>query len=179
MAEYVAWLRGINLGGRTVKMDRLRYLLESKGFQQVRTVLASGNVVLESKSRRPAAVRAKMEKAIQAAFGFEVPVIVRSDEEILALVKESPFKRVKVTPQTRLYVTFLSKPVRTKLKLPYTHAGSGFRILKVTPGHVIGVGTLSTTSGTTDAMRVLAQEFGSEITTRNWNTIQKVAKLLD
>ena len=178
MAKYAAFLRGINVGGRTIKMDKLRYLLETKGFQKVHTLLASGNVVLESKLGT-AAMRAKIERAIKEAFGFEVHVIVRRAREILDLVKENPFKAVEVTPKTRLYVTFLSKPPKSKLKVPYTALGGNYKILKVAKGHVISVITLTPKSGTVNAMEILGKEFGDEITTRNWNTITKLAKLMD
>lgn len=179
MAKYAAFLRGINVGGRTIKMDKLRQVLEEQGFDQVKTLLASGNVVFESKAGAAAALRAKIEQAIKDAFGFEVHVIVRSGREILNLVKENPFRRVKVTPKTRLYVTFLSKLPKTNLKLPYTSLDGDYQILEVNKGLVISVLTLTPKSGTVNAMEILGKEFGSEITTRNWNTIQKFAKLLD
>ena len=178
MPCYAAFLRGINVGRRTIKMDRLRHVLVAAGFDSVRTVLASGNVVFEVRSGTPAAARAKLQAAIKAAFGFEVRVIVRSAKEIRALVEQGPFRRVKVTPKTRLYVTFLSKPSKSKLKLPYKALGGDYQILEVTRGHVTSVLTLTPESGTTRAMDVLGQEFGAEITTRNWNTITKLAKEL-
>ncbi len=177
MAKYAAFLRGINVGGRTIKMDKLRQVLEEQSFDHVKTLLASGNLVLESKAGAPA-VRAKIELAIKDAFGFEVHVIVRSAQEVLDLVKENPFKGVKVTPKTRLYVTFLSNPPKTKLKPPYTSLGGDYQILEVTKGHVVSVLTLTPKSGTVKAMEILGKEFGAEVTTRNWNTIGKLAKLL-
>jgi uncharacterized protein (DUF1697 family) len=176
--SYAAFLRGINVGGRTIKMDKLCQVLQEQGFENVKTLLASGNVVFESKAGDSTA-RANIEQAIKDAFGFEVHVIVRSAREVLTLVKENPFKAVKMTPNTRLYVTFLSKPPKSKLKLPHTALGGDYKILNVTKGHVISVIALTPKSGTVNAMEILGKEFGIEITTRNWNTIQKVAKLLD
>lgn len=177
MNAYVAFLRGINVGGRTIKMDALRELLEDLGYANVRTVLASGNVVFETKNTNPAKLKNEIEKGIKEQFGFDVHIILRSAKELKTLVKQDPFKGVKVTPQTRLYITFLSQPAKSKLKVPHKSLAGDYEILAVTPGHIASVLTLGK-SGTVDAMAILSKEFGEQITTRNWNTIEKTHKLL-
>lgn len=176
MSRYVALLRGINLGGRTIKMDALRQVFEAQGFNHVRTVLASGNVVFDSKSGSPAAVRAKLEAALQAAFEFEVHVIVRSAGEMKSLVDGDPFKGVKMTPKTRLYVTFLSEPAGPKLEIPGKTPPEDFEIIEVSQGQVCTV--LGPKAASTDALDFLEKKFGKNITTRNWNTIQKIHALM-
>ena len=176
VSRYVALLRGINLGSRTIKMDALRQVCEAQGLDHVRTVLASGNVVFDSKTGSPAAVRAKLEAALKAAFGFEVHVIVRRAGEIQALVEGDPFKGVKMTPKTRLYVTFLSEPARPKLKIPKKTVLEDFEIIRVSQGQVCTV--LGPKAASTDALDFLEKIFGKNITTRNWNTIQKIHALM-
>jgi uncharacterized protein (DUF1697 family) len=168
MAKYAAFLRGINVGGRTMKMDALRSALEAAGNTNVKTLLASGNIVLESSELDQARLQAKIEKTIKDAFGFDVRVIVRSAKGIRALVNSEPFKGVKVTPGTRLFITFLSAPPKSKI----TAVGGENGIRAVTKGHVVS--ELGAKDSTLDHMDLLVKEFGADITTRNWNTILKI-----
>lgn len=176
MSKYVALLRGINVGGRTVKMDPLRKMFEALGYSEVNTLLASGNVVFEAGAGSAAAIKTKIEKEIAKTFGFDVHIILRSEKEINALMKSDPFKSVKVTPKTRLYITFLSEKPRSKLKIPYSSMGGGYVIRAVRPDCIESMLDLGK-GGTVDAMAILEKEFGTQITTRNWNTVEKIHKL--
>jgi uncharacterized protein (DUF1697 family) len=112
VARLVALLRGINVGGhKKVPMAQLREVLEGAGFQDVRTYVQSGNVVLSAPPRRtPAAVGRDIETAIEAAFGFEVAVVTRTRDEIAALVDEDPLGEVADNPTYRV-VVFLADPL--------------------------------------------------------------------
>ncbi len=178
MAKYAAFPRGINVGGRTVKMDALREALETAGYENVKTLQAAGNVVFEARESDPPALRAKVEKTIKDKFGFNVHVIIRSAAEIRKLIRSAPFKGIKVKPQTRLYVTFRSEGTKSKLKLPYRALKGDYTILWVSKSEIISALTLTPKVGTVDAMAILEKEFGKEITTRNWNTILKLRPLL-
>ncbi|MEX1247143.1 MAG: DUF1697 domain-containing protein [Anaerolineales bacterium] len=168
MTRYIAFLRGINLGGRTIKMDALRKVFEEQGFTGVKTLLASGNVIFETDAAGADKVRAKIEGAIKKTFGFDVHVILRSAKEIQALVDAEPFKGVKVTPQTRLYLTFLSETP----KPPSTALGGGYAMREATTGHLACA--LSPKQSTPDYMDMLSKRYGENITTRNWNTVIKI-----
>ncbi len=172
MAKFAALLRGINLGKRTVKMDALRKLLESDGFTNVKTLLASGNVVFASKQSDPAKLRSRLEKIIEEEFGFPVSVLLRNDKEIAALVKADPFKGVKVDKDTRLYVTFLSNS--TVIKTDKKHKENG--IHAISRDYVASVLVIG--AGTPDHMDYLVKQFGANITTRNWNTVLKIHNAL-
>ena len=79
MPIYIAMLRGINVGGHNrIKMDQLRTSLEALGFEQVKTYIQSGNVVLKSATISPAALSRKIERQIVGQFGFAVSVICRT-----------------------------------------------------------------------------------------------------
>ena len=84
-------MRGINVGGKhVVKMAELRALLSSMGFAGIQTHIQSGNVILQSD--RPAdQLKAQLEAAIEAHFGFPVPVILRSQAQLNALIASLPF----------------------------------------------------------------------------------------
>jgi uncharacterized protein (DUF1697 family) len=178
MARYAAFLRGINVGGRTIKMEPLRKTLERLGFEDVQTLLASGNVVFSAHGS-PSALRGQIEGGINKDFGMDVHVILRSKTQIDDLIKSDPFKGIKITPKTRLYITFLSKPAKSKLKTPYKSLDRSYKIIDVNKGNVASMMTLTGDTGTVDAMEILEKEFGKDITTRNWNTVQKVAKALE
>lgn len=173
--RYVAFLRGINVGGKVIiKMDALRTVLAADGFANLKTILASGNVLFDAKPAAPTKIAAQIESILARQFGRKIGVIVRTLTEIQQLVVDNPFAKIKMTPQTRLYVTFLSEPRKDALKTPYKAAGSNFVILRATVNEVSSVLTFPEQAGTTDAMKILETEFGRKITTRNWNTIQKI-----
>ena len=110
MTTYVALLRGINVGGnRKVPMARLREVVSEAGFGDVRTYIQSGNIVVTSPSRSVAAITGRLEEAIAGAFGFSVPVVVRSAAQLDAVLAGNPF----LVPRPRagaehLHVMFLS-----------------------------------------------------------------------
>jgi uncharacterized protein (DUF1697 family) len=177
MVRHIAFLRGINVGGhRKIKMEALRQEFESLEFQNVKTLLNSGNVLFEAHGADPDALAQKIEEKLRNTSGYEINVILRTLGEIQDLVDSDPFKDIIVTPQTRLYVTFLAESPASSLKAPYELPGEDFKIVRITNGEVCSVLTLRPGSRTPDAMGVLEKEFGKKITTRNWNTVTKLLK---
>jgi uncharacterized protein (DUF1697 family) len=95
MKTYVVLLRGINVGGhKKVPMVELRELLSKSGFKDVRTYIQSGNIILQS-SHNKAQIAQKVKDAIHTHFGFEVPVIVRTKDELTRNYNICPFSEVK------------------------------------------------------------------------------------
>lgn len=85
--KYVALLRGINVGGNSkVDMKQLKAVFEKAGMREVKTYINSGNVVFDAPASDTAALRGKLEKAIEKAFGFAVRVLVKSLSEIKKIV---------------------------------------------------------------------------------------------
>ncbi len=176
MAKYVAFPRGINVGGHNkLNMEDLRQAFASWGFQNVKTLLASGNVVFEAQDTDPDILAATVGKRIDETFQIKVSVIVRTLEQIKGLLDMNPFDGITVTKQTRLYVTFLPERHRSTLKFPYESPEKDFKILSAEDREVYSVLTLNPQSGSIKAMSILEKEFGKNITTRNWNTITKIA----
>ena len=104
----VVLLRGINLGPRNrIAMPDLRAALTDAGFDDVRTYVASGNVVLSSK-RSPERVGSQCRKLIKERFGLEIAVVVRTRAELAQVVKRNPLGDVATEPK-RYQVSFLSK----------------------------------------------------------------------
>jgi uncharacterized protein (DUF1697 family) len=104
--RYVAFLRAVNIGGRVVKMDRLRRVFESQGYTGVQTFIASGNVVFESPDTPPRALERELEAAQLEAFGFPVVTFVRPLRELAAVAKHRPFRS---DSGAGLYIAFLKE----------------------------------------------------------------------
>ena len=178
MTRYVAFLRGINVGGhKKIKMADLRRAFGSWGFTDVKTLLATGNVAFCADETQCDALASSIEAGIESTFGFEVGVIVRTLASITDLVSANPFREIDVTPRTRLYVTFLSPDSPRGMKAPYESPAMDFKILEASTQEVCSVLTLGTRGRTPKSMEVLEKGFGKRITTRNWNTIVKVSNL--
>jgi len=177
MIKYVAFLRGINVGGhKAIKMEELKKAFETLGFENVKTLLASGNVLFAAPAASESALAKKIEKKLETAFGHEIGVLIRKIAGLQRLAEADPFAGVEVTPQTRLYVTFLAEKPRSGLKIPYESPDKNFKIIRATGSEVYSVLTLSPNSRTIDLMSILEKEFGRKVTTRNWNTIEKILK---
>ena len=96
MPVYIALLRGINVGGKRMKMADLREMFTTIGFQDVKTILASGNVIFQTKEDNQQQWVTDIENAIQATFGFESKIILRTPEQIEAVIAKNPFNMEKV-----------------------------------------------------------------------------------
>src|SRR4051794_19771543 len=109
MPKYAALLRGVS--PMNLKMPELKQALEGAGFGDVKTVLASGNVVFSGRRMTDAAVEGKVEIAIEQHVGKRFPTIVRTIEHLEALLKTDPYSKYRVSPLAKRVVTFLrSKP---------------------------------------------------------------------
>jgi uncharacterized protein (DUF1697 family) len=170
MTQYVAFPRGIN-AGHSMKMAELRAVFEALGFEQVRTVLASGNVLFETAKRAETALTKQIETGLTETFGARIPVVLRTRAELERLVKANPFEKAPAGPKTRPYVTFLkTKPGRRELP-----KGKGYEVLGIYDRTVCSVVDL-TGATSPDLMRVLDKTFGDEVTTRGWGTVEKVVR---
>jgi len=107
MPRYIAFLRAINVGGHTVKMDRLRGLFESMGFAKVETFIASGNVLFDAATRKTGPLERTIEAALQAALGYEVATFIRTPAEVDAIAARRPFADYDPAAKDGLYVAFV------------------------------------------------------------------------
>jgi uncharacterized protein (DUF1697 family) len=109
MPKYVAFLRAINVGGHTVKMDYLRSLFEGVGFANVETFIASGNVIFDSKTRNTTSLEQKIEKHLRKTLGYEVRTFVRATSELAEVAKYQSFSKAELNAAgNSLYVGFLA-----------------------------------------------------------------------
>lgn len=174
---YVLFLRGINVGGhKKVSMAELKKILSDLGYNKIKTFLNSGNVVFEA-SGKLKKIHSDINAKLAQSFDFEVNSILRNSKDVLAMATSQIFANTKLKKEIRLYVSFLAKKNNAKIKIPYVSPDKSFKILKVENLNIYSVLDLSK-SKTTEAMAVLEREFGSDITTRNYNTIVKIGSYL-
>ena len=107
MAVYLSMLRGINLGKRRVNMDDLRALYESLGLTEAQTYVQSGNVVFKSKLKDERKLAALIEKGIEHRYGFTSDVVLRSADELEAVVAANPFAKGNDIHPGKLLVWFV------------------------------------------------------------------------
>jgi uncharacterized protein (DUF1697 family) len=153
MTTYVALLRGIMPGNPNMKSEKLKAFFESLGFENVATVIGSGNIVFDSPSNDAAKLEAKIEKALPSQLGFSRAAIVRSKEELQGLVKKDPFKGIMDEKPNYLVVTFF-KDHRKELAT----------VLDMSKGP------------TPEFMVKLERAHGKELTTRTWKTVGRILK---
>jgi len=105
MKKYIAFLRAINVGGHTVKMDHLSKLFEALGFSNVETFIASGNVIFETTAKNTTALEKKIADYLEKSLGYEVDTFIRTVQEVAEVEKRSPFMAQK--KDDSVYVAFL------------------------------------------------------------------------
>ncbi|OBG26084.1 DUF1697 domain-containing protein [Mycobacterium sp. 852002-51057_SCH5723018] len=173
MSKYVAFLRGVNVGGVNLKMSEVAVAFTDAGFANVRTILATGNVLLES-SAGAAAVRKKAEATLRERFGYDAWVLVYDIDTLRAVLDGYPFEREVDGWQS--YVTFVAdKAVLDELAKLGEDADPDERISRgegVLYWQVPKGNTLDSTIGKTMGK----PRYKSSTTTRNLRTLAKVLR---
>ena len=169
MTDYVALLRGVNVGGVTIKMADLAEVVRGLGYTDVKTVLASGNVLFTTPDAASAAKNV-LEAALRGRFGYEAWVHVLTVDAIREIIAAYPYPR---SAERHAYVVFAVKPeVRTELlavkldaALEQAEAGDGVIYWSVPKGS-----TLDSAMGKAQAKA----SYKPWITTRNLNTLERL-----
>ena len=125
MPKYIAFLRGINVGGHRVKMDRLRQLFEELGFAEVSTFIASGNVIFSAGDTDTCELVDSIEGHLEGRLGYDVATFLRSPAELEAITAFEP-EEVGANPASgqSLYVILLREPASDDLRATLGGLGS-------------------------------------------------------
>lgn len=175
MAEYVALLRGIGPSSPNMRNDRLRSVFEDLGFRNVQTVISSGNVLFESNSTDIASMEAMLEMAWPEKLGFSSTTIIRSIEDVATLVEKDPYGGLEHGPTSYLLVTFFKHRPDINFEFPYQPAGRPYRLVGRSERELFSV-TDTTGAGASDLMAWLERQYGKEISSRTWATVQRIIK---
>lgn len=168
--RFVAFLRGIT--PMNAKMSELRAAFEDAGFGDVRTILGSGNVVFSTRGKDQAAIERKAEAAMRERLGRTFFTLVRSVDELQALLERDPFAAVPLAPDAKRVVTFLRDAPKAKPKLPIELDGA--HILKI-EDRAIFTAYVPSPRGPV-FMSLIKKHFGEDQTTRTWDTVRKVTR---
>jgi len=170
MPVFAAFLRGVS--PLNAKMPELRKCFEAAGFTNVKTILGSGNVIFETRSRSAAALERQIEAAMQKDLGRLFATTVRSIDELAALVASDPYKAFKLAPSSKRIVTLLHSKPTARVKLPIEQDGAHLLCIKGT--EIFGAYVRSENGPV--FMRLIEKTFGKDLTTRTWDTLGKVVK---
>jgi len=173
MRKYVAFLRAINVGGHTVKMDQLRRIFEALDLGNVETFIASGNVIFDSAAKSTRALEEKIESSLHKTLGYPVATFIRSTTELNSIAKYNPFDH-DTQSESALYIGFLAKK-------PTDEAARALisRVTKVDDFHIAGrevfwrVRTKFSESEFSGAR--LEKTLGMQTTIRNSTTVKRIA----
>ncbi len=154
------------------KMPELKLCFEAAGLTQVRTLLSSGNVVIDARSTSLPDLERRAEAAMQAQLGRFFGTIVRSTEFLRNFIESDPFAEFNLDPAAKRVVTFLRSAAEPKLTLPIERDGAS--ILGFTGSEVLAA-YLPSPKGPV-FMGLIERTFGKNITTRTLDTVRKCAR---
>jgi uncharacterized protein (DUF1697 family) len=174
LTVYIAMLRGINVGGNTLKMDWLRNACEALGLRDVRTYVQSGNIVFIS--RLGAAKLAQTVKAaVDAQTRLPVTVVVRSAAELAEIVAGNPFLKQEGVDIAKLHVTFIEQAIKpAKAALERLDALAGNRDEYRLVGSEIYLHCPVNYGETKLSNMAIEKVVAMGATTRNWKTVTKL-----
>jgi len=176
MISYIAFLRGINVSGhKIIKMADLAKMFSDMKLKNVKTYIASGNVLFESNEKDSAKLEAKIEKEIKKTFGFDVGVFIRRKDELEKIVKLDPFAKIKIE-KPKFYVLFMREKF-AGLKLPFFSEKYAVEIIASHENNFFCVARPDVVGSGGGANLFIEKEHKIPATTRNWNTILKIMSL--
>jgi uncharacterized protein (DUF1697 family) len=170
MAKYAAFLRGVNVGGRIVKMAELKTCLEKVGLKNVKTILQSGNVVFDSDQTDIPKLKQQTEEALTKTFNYPAKVQVVSIEKLRKIIQANPF--ADAPADYHQYVIFIENDLEAGLVAEAgkqlgeeVRAGQGVVYWKVQKGQTLK---------TPFAKLLTKSKYKEFNTNRNINTLQKI-----
>ena len=175
MARLIALLRGINVGGhRRIKMDDLKQRLSSAGLKNISTYIQSGNVIFDTEMKDPEAVSHFISKQIRDAYGYKVPVIIRSPEEMERALDHFPFEERE---GWKGYISFLSGiPDRDTIQ-SWEAASSDIEKFAAEDNHLFSLVNKQTKVKPTFSNSFVEKLVKEPATTRNLQTVRSIIEM--
>lgn len=177
MHTYIAFLRGINVGGKhLVPMRKLKEILSENSFSDVKTLLNSGNVIFNHLNSSKEKLTLELETILKKEFAFEIPCFLITKQEFLEIISLDPFKKEEINQNLRFYITFSKNTILEESII--NNDLKGIKIISTNSNFICFVLDL-TEKNSTKAMITLEKILGREVTTRNMNTILKLSQNLN
>jgi uncharacterized protein (DUF1697 family) len=175
VAEYIAFLRAINVGGSSiVRMADLREAFVTAGCRNVRSYIASGNILFESGVSNDVALVRRVRRAIADRLEMNPAIMLRTLKELEALVARDPFRKLRQDRTAKFYVAFLAERPAASVKIPLTHEKEALDVIGVTGRDAFIVSRPKPNGFYGFPNNFLEQSLGAVGTTRNWSTVSKV-----
>jgi uncharacterized protein (DUF1697 family) len=177
--KYVALLRAINLAGKNaIAMADLRAMLGRLGMTDVTTLLMSGNVVFANGKASPASLEKRLEAESARTFGFATDYFIRDASDLQAVIRNNPFPKEAAADPGHLLVVFLKDDATPAAVKALQAAVKGREIVRAKGRHAYiyypdGVGRSKLTAA------LIEKHLGCRGTARNWNTVQKLAAIVN
>jgi uncharacterized protein (DUF1697 family) len=174
---YIAMLRGINVSGqKIIKMEKLRASFETLGFTRVRTYVQSGNVIFQASKTSSDMLSKSIEGKILSDFGFSVPLVLRSSDEMNKIANDNPFLTDRGIDHSKLHITFLSElPTKAAFgkldslnAVPDQFRTKGREVYLYCPN---GYGRTKLSNATFEKL------LSVQATTRNWKTVKTLVEM--
>lgn len=180
MAQYVALLRGINVGGNNkIKMADLKTCFEKQGFTNVMTYIQSGNVLFEANAKNQQALTIQIENMLAKTFSFKARVVLRSHNELAQIVASAPKDFGTEPAKYRSYVIFLKDSLSTAETLQAIPLKEGVDKTWAGPKGVIFHQRVEARATQSHLGKLIAMPIYQDMTIRNWNTTTKLLALME
>jgi len=175
VTTYVAFLRAINVGGHAVvKMIDLRDAFTTAGCKNVRSLIASGNMLFEAPAGSTEVLVRRIQGKLSALMG-EAPVLfLRTMREMERLVASAPFKKFEAKPRVKLYVAFLSQKPRQRPRFPLRSAPEALEVIEMKNREAFIVSGKKKNGLSGFPNLFIEKQLGVAATSRNWSTIKKI-----
>jgi uncharacterized protein (DUF1697 family) len=179
MNQYLVLLRGINVGGKNIiKMADLKAAFEVLGFFNVVTYIQSGNVLFQSDEKEKALLTATIEKGLSKRFNFEAKVVVISQKELTAIIRNAPDGFGSEEKQFKYDVIFLKEPLTPKEAMKSVSVREG-----VDTAHAgkqaLYFSRLISRASQSHLTKIIGLPVYQNMTIRNWNTTTKLLALME
>jgi uncharacterized protein (DUF1697 family) len=176
MTEYVAFLRGINVGGKNmIKMAELRSEFEQMGFQSVITYIQSGNVIFQSDIADTILIEKKIEESLSTCFKYNARALVRSKKDLENIIAHFP--EIFKNPEWKHNVIFLSQMIDSKDILKKFEIKKEIEVTSYCHGTLFWSAKMDTITRSNMLKLSLRAEY-KEMTVRNVNTTKKILELM-
>lgn len=179
MAQYMALLRGINVGGKNqIRMADLKACFGEGGFENVATYIASGNVFFDSGERSSAKLTQRIEKLLSSTFNYEAVVVIRNRAQLRSVVERAPRGFGSQPARYRSDVLFLKPPVKAAPVLKSIPTKEGVDQAYAGPG-VLYFSRLTSKATQSRLGRLISMPIYKSITIRSWSTTVKLLELME
>ncbi|RAJ06665.1 uncharacterized protein (DUF1697 family) [Chitinophaga skermanii] len=174
--KYIAFLRAINVGGRTVKMDALKQLFVDMGCFHIITYIQSGNLIFDTTEKNAAVLTKKIETYLLAQLGYEVITVLKQPAELASIINQHPFLDINNETHTQYVMLLNTMPNAAQIN-SVMEKSTDIDTYKII-GDVVHI-RCHKAPGIKNLFSNMALEKLMKIggTTRNWNTMNKLLAL--